>query len=42
MNILNSLAFQENLDKKTLTNLLETLDHIDIKWISREDYSAKN
>jgi hypothetical protein len=42
MKTLNSPVFpDEEIDRKTLTNLLETLDHINIKWISRKDYNAR-
>jgi hypothetical protein len=42
METLESQVFPDGeLDRKTLTNLLETLDHINIEHISREDYNAK-
>jgi hypothetical protein len=42
MKTLNSPVFPDGeIDRKTLINLLETLDHINIVWISREDYDAR-
>jgi hypothetical protein len=40
-NKLNTLAFGSSISKQTLNNLLETLDHIEIVWISREEYENR-
>lgn len=41
MKTLDSKVFETELDRKTLENLLETLDHITPKYISREEFNAK-
>jgi hypothetical protein len=41
MKTLDSLAFPEELDRKTFENLLDTLDNITPKWIDRKEYDDK-
>lgn len=41
-NKLNESVFQNEIDYKTFEKLLETLNHITVVYISREDYNWKN
>jgi hypothetical protein len=42
INSLDSKVFQDELDFKTLENILESLDHVIPKKISRQEYNNLN